>query len=97
MRVIAISTLRRFWQKHPLSEIPLRAWYAEARRARWGRPEEIKVARRNACILPNNRVVFNIKGNDYRLVAAVRYDKQIMYIRFVGTHSEYDRIDATTV
>jgi mRNA interferase HigB len=55
------------------------------------------VARRNASILPNNRVVFNIKGNDYRLVAAVRYDKQIMYIRFVGTHNEYDRIDATTV
>ncbi len=97
MRVIAISTLRWFLQKHPMIEIPLRAWYAEARRARWERPEEIKAARRDASILANNRVVFNIKGNDYRLVVSVRYDKQIMFIRFVGTHAEYDRIDASTV
>lgn len=97
MRVIAISTLRRFWQKHPLAEIPLRAWYAEARRACWERSREIKVARRNVSIIANNRVVFNIKGNDYRLVVAVRYDKQIMFIRFVGTHAEYDRIDASAI
>ncbi len=97
MRVIAISTLRGFWHKHPLAEIPLRGWYAEARRAHWERPEEIKAVRRNVSILAKNRVVFNIKGNDYRLVVAVRYDKQIMFIRFVGTHAEYDRIDASTI
>ena len=96
MRVIAISTLRRFWQTHPPAEIPLRAWYAEVRRACWTRPEDIKAARRNVSILPNNRAVFNIKGNDYRLVVAVRYDRQIMFIRFVGTHAEYNRIDART-
>jgi len=97
MRVIAISVLRRFWERYPMAEIPLRAWYAEARRAHWGQPDEIKAARRNVSFLPNNRVVFNIKGNDYRLVVAVRYDKQIMYVRFVGTHAEYNRIDAKMV
>jgi len=97
MRVIAISTLRRFWQKHPMAEIPLRAWYAEARRARWERPAGVKANRRNVIIRVNNRVIFNIKGINYRLVIAMRYDKQIMFIRFIGTHAEYDRIDATTV
>ena len=97
MRVIAISTLRRFWQQHPMAEMPLRAWYAEARRARWERPGEIKAVRRNVSIIANNRVVFNIKGNDYRLVVAVRYDKQIMFIRFVGTHAESNRIDASAI
>ena len=97
MRIIAVAALRRFWQKHPLAEIPLRVWYAEARRARWGRPADVKADRRNVSILANNRVVFNIKGNTDGLVVAMRYDKQIMLIRFVGTHAEYDRIDATTV
>ncbi|MEJ7670593.1 MAG: type II toxin-antitoxin system HigB family toxin [Casimicrobiaceae bacterium] len=97
MRVIAISTLRRFWLKYPRAEIPLRAWYAEARRARLERPDDIKAARRNASIVANGRVVFNIKGNDFRLVVLVRYDKQIIFIRFVGTHAEYDRIDASKV
>jgi mRNA interferase HigB len=78
-------------------EIPLRAWYAEARRALWERPADVKANRGNVSIVANNRVVFNIKGNDYSLVVAMRYDKQIMFIRFIGTHSEYDRIDATTV
>ena len=97
MRVIAISTLRRFWQKHPMAEIPLRAWYAKARRARRDRPADVQANRRNVSVLANNRVVFNIKGNDYRLVVAMRYDMQIMFIRFIGTHAEYDRIDPTTV
>jgi mRNA interferase HigB len=70
---------------------------AEARRARWKRPADVKANRRNVSIIANNRVVFNIKGNDYRLVVAMRYDKQIMFVRFIGTHAEYDRIDATTV
>jgi mRNA interferase HigB len=66
-------------------------------RARWERPADVKANRRNVSILANNRVVFNIKGNDHRLVVAMRYDKQIIFIRFIGTHAEYDRIDATTV
>jgi mRNA interferase HigB len=61
------------------------------------RPSDVKADRRNVSILPNNRAVFNIKGNDYSLVVAIRYDKQIVFIRFIGTHAEYDRIDAETV
>lgn len=80
-----------------MAEIPVRAWYAEARRARWVRPADVKADRRHVSIIADNRVVFNIKGNDYRLVVAMRYDKRIMFIRFVGTHAEYDRIDATMV
>jgi len=97
MRVIAVSTLREFWKKHPQAEIPLRAWYAEASWAAWKSPAAIKAAHRNASFLANNRVVFNIKGNDYRLVVAVHYNTGIMFIRFVGTHDEYDEIDAEEV
>lgn len=97
MRVIAIARLRQFWEKHPDAEVPLRAWYAAASRAQWRTPADIKAAYRNASFLANDRVVFNIKGNDYRLVVAVRYEKGIMFIRFIGTHREYDRIDAETI
>ena len=97
MRVIAVSTLRDFWEKHPQAEMPLRAWYAEASRANWKSPAAIKAAHRNASFLGNNRVVFNIKGNDYRLVVAVHYNTGIMFIRFVGTHAQYDAIDAEEV
>ena len=97
MRVIALSTLRDFWTKHADAEMPLRAWHALASRADWSTPADIKAAYRNASFTANNRVVFNIKGNDYRLVVAVRYDKGLMYIRFVGTHREYDRIDVETI
>lgn len=97
MRIIAISLLRAFWTKHPQAEMPLRAWYAEASRADWKNPADIKAAYRNASFLPGNRVVFNIKGNDYRLVVAVHYNRGMMFIRFVGTHAEYDRIDAGTI
>jgi mRNA interferase HigB len=97
MRVIALSALRDFWTRHPQAETPLRVWYAEAGRADWKSPADIKVAHRNASFLANNRVVFNIKGNDYRLVAAVHYNRSMMFIRFVGTHAEYDRIDAARI
>jgi mRNA interferase HigB len=97
MRIIALGTLRAFWAKHPQAEIPLRVWYAEASRAGWKGPADVKLAHRNASFLTNNRVVFNIKGNNYRLVVAVHYNRGMMFIRFVGTHAEYDRIDATTV
>ena len=97
MRVIAIGTLREFWRKHADAEVPLRVWFAEASRAQWRTPAEIKASHRNASFMANNRVVFNIKGNEYRLVVAVHYNRGLMFVRFVGTHREYDRIDAATV
>ena len=97
MRVIALSTLREFWRKHPPAEVPLQSWYAEARRATWKSPAEVKESHRNASFIAGDRVVFNIKGNDYRLIVAMRYRKQIMYVRFIGTHREYDKVDAATV
>ncbi|MBL8420984.1 MAG: type II toxin-antitoxin system HigB family toxin [Dechloromonas sp.] len=96
MRIIAIKTLRDYWQQNLQAEKPLRAWYAEASNADWKTPADITAAHRNSSFLPNSRVIFNIKGNDYRLVVAVRYTQGLMFVRFVGTHAEYDRIDAST-
>lgn len=97
MRIIAISTLRAFWAKHPDAQTPLMAWYALASRAQWKSPADIQEAYRLASFTANNRVVFNIKGNDYRLLVLVRYDKGLMYVKFVGTHAQYDKIDVLTV
>lgn len=97
MRIIALGTLRDFWAKHPDALESLSAWYAIVSRVRWVSPADIKAAYRNASFLGGNRVVFNIKGNDHRLVVAMHYNRQIAYIRFVGTHRQYDRIDANTV
>jgi mRNA interferase HigB len=97
MRIVALSTLRAFWLKHPDAEVPLRAWYTLASRANWKTPTQIKDAYRAASFVGSNRVVFNIKGNDYRLVVLLRYDKGLMFVRFVGTHAQYDRTDVTTV
>jgi len=73
------------------------AWYALASRSQWKSPSDIKEAYRSASFTANNRVVFNIKGNDYRLVVLVRYDKGLLFVKFVGTHAQYDKIDASTV
>ena len=97
MRIIARRTLREYWQKHADAEQPLRAWYAEAKAADWKSPAEIKARYASASILANNRIVFNIGGNKYRLIVAIRYDLGIIYIRFVGTHAAYDKIDAATI
>ena len=97
MRIIARSTLRNFWELYPDAEQPLKAWYDEASRAEWDSPTDIKNIYRNASIIANNRVVFNIKGNNYRLIVHVRYDIEIIFIRFIGTHKEYDNIDATII
>jgi len=97
MKVIAIGTLKAFWEVHPQAEQPLKAWYDEARKATWKTPMEVKAQYRNASFVANNRVVFNIKGNDYRLVTAMSYKYQITFIKFIGTHEEYDKIDAATV
>ena len=97
MKVIAISTLRTFWGRHPEAEQPLKAWHDEARHANWKTPQDIKRHYASASFVGRNRVVFNIKGNDYRLIVAVAYKFQAIYIKFVGTHAQYDRIDAATV
>lgn len=97
MRIIAVRTLRRFWEMHADAEQPLRAWYQDARVSHWGTPQRIKECYANASIINSERVAFNIKGNDYRLIVAIRYDLQIAYVKFVGTHAEYDKIDAVTV
>lgn len=98
MRIISRSTLRLFWEKHPDAEQPLRAWHAEAERARWEDPSDIKAQYQTASFLAGNRVVFNIKGNTYRLIVAIKFKPfYVVYVRFVGTHREYDRVDAATV
>ena len=97
MKVIAIKILRDFWEQHPDAEHPLKAWFDEARKTTWSSPSDIKAQYRNASILKNRRVVFNIKGNDYRLIVAVAYRFGAVYIKFIGTHKEYDGIDAETV
>ena len=97
MRIIALSTLRSFWEKHPQAKEPLQAWYSEASKADWKTPAEIKSQYRNASFVGNNRIVFNIKGNDYRLVVSVMYKAGALFIKFVGTHKEYDQINVETV
>lgn len=97
MRIISRRTLREFWVKYPDAEQSLRAWYANAKQANWQTPTDIKRDYRNASFIANNRVVFNIKGNQYRLIVAVKYEYSIVYIRFVGTHQAYDKVDASTI
>jgi len=97
MRVIAKRTLRDFWEKHADSEQSLKSWYHESQNAQWKTPNDVKKHYPSASILVNNRIVFNIKGNKYRLVVKINYDFQIIWIRFVGTHAGYDKIDATKI
>ena len=97
MRIIAVSYLRSFWETNPNAEQPLKSWTDEVKMANWSQPADIKAQFRSASILKNRRVVFNIKGNDYRLVASVAYRYQAIYVKFIGTHAEYDLIDVETV
>jgi len=97
MRVISRRVLREFWKKHPTAEQPLKAWFAEAQAARWEDSHAIKRHYRHASFVRDNRVVFNIGGNKYRLVVHVNFAIGVVLIKFVGTHAEYDRIDAETV
>lgn len=97
MRIIARRTLREFWERHPEAQLALEAWYDDARRATWRTPNDIRQVYANASIIAGNRVVFNIRGNHYRLVVAMNYQFGIVYIRFVGTHREYDQIDAASI
>jgi mRNA interferase HigB len=97
MRILSRSTLRNFWETHSDASEALKTWYYEASHADWQSPLDVKSAHRNASIIANNRVVFNIKGNSYRLIVAIRYDIGIIFIRFIGTHAEYDKVDAETI
>jgi mRNA interferase HigB len=97
MRIISRKTLKEFWEQYPDARQALQAWYADTKQADWKTPNDIKRIYRNASIVANNRVVFNIKGNKYRLVVAIRYEYGIVYIRFVGTHHEYDKIDVARI
>jgi mRNA interferase HigB len=99
MRVIAKSTLRRFWERPGCADAkgPLESWYDEAMQARWSSPQDVKAQYRNASICGNNRVVFNIVGNKYRLVVEMQYRAGIAWVKFVGTHERYDCIHVESV
>jgi mRNA interferase HigB len=100
VRVIALSTLKAFWEANPScvdAREPVLAWYRHALKADWATPAEVKTDFGQASILQDGRVVFNIAGNKYRLVVWINYAYRVVYIRFLGTHSQYDRIDAQTI
>jgi mRNA interferase HigB len=99
MRIISVSTLKEFWARPGCddAEQPLRTWVKVVREAEWSRPTVIKKMFRSADVLPNGRAIFDIGGNKYRLVAAIHYRGKRIYVRFIGTHKEYDKIDARTV
>jgi mRNA interferase HigB len=97
MRVISKKTLIAFWQTHKDSEQALKAWYDEAMKANWQTPNEIKMQYKSASVVGNNRIVFNICGNKYRLVIAIAYQFGSIYIKFIGTHKEYDGIDVLKI
>jgi mRNA interferase HigB len=97
LRVIAKKVLREFWIKHPDCTEQLKAWYQEASKGSWKSPKEIKKEYPTASFLQGNRVIFNIKGNHYRLVVRINYSYQMVWIRFIGTHTQYDKIDAEKI
>lgn len=99
MQIVAVSTLRAFWSRPERgdAEQPLRTWVHIVKAADWSKPTEVKTMFRSADILKNGRVVFDIGGNKYRLVAAIHYRGRRVFIRFIGTHAAYDRIDVETI
>ena len=97
MRVISKKTLREFWERHSQSEQALKSWYHEAMMANWSGPHDVKSEYPSVSILGDNRLVFNINGNSFRLVVKINYDYQLIWIRFVGTHAAYDKVDAKTI
>jgi len=100
MRIIAKRTLREFWETHPRgaeAKTPLLVWHSTVQIANWATPADVKQTYGDASILKNNRVEFNIGGNTFRLVVRINYPYRIVYVRFVGTHEEYDEMDAETI
>lgn len=96
-QILAKSTLKKFWEKHADSEQYLKTWYDTAMNSNWESPSDIKQSFANASILKDSRVVFNIKGNSYRLIVKFNFEHQLAFIRFIGTHKEYDKIDANNI
>ena len=96
-RIFAKRTLREYWEVHPETEQYLKTWYDTAMNSDWKNPSDVKQIYANASILKDSRIVFNIKGNSYRLVVKFNFEKQWIFIRFIGTHEEYNRIDANTI
>lgn len=97
MHVISRKTLCDFWLKHSDAEEALKAWFREAKAAKWASFDDIKARYNSADAVPDNRVVFNIKGNSYRLIVRINYNSGCIFIRFVGTHAEYDKVNAETI
>jgi mRNA interferase HigB len=97
MRIIALKTLKDFWEDYSDSEEALKTWYAVTKKADWKTPSEVKEAYGNASILQEGRVVFNIAGNKYRLIVWINYPYRVVYVRFVGTHKQYDKVDAQKI
>ena len=100
MRIIALSTLKAFWKNHPEysdAADQVLAWYRHVLKADWAEPTDVKQDFRSASILKDSRVVFNIAGNKYRLVVWINYAYRVVYIRFIGTHAQYDKIDVQTI
>lgn len=97
MRIIKKKTIAEQFSRYPDVEGPLKAWLADAEKADWASPDDVKARYPKASILSDNRVVFDIKGNSYRLIVHIFYPARIVYIKFFGTHAEYDKVDAVTV
>ena len=96
-RIFAKSTLRKFWEKHADAEQYLKTWYDTAINSNWKTPNDVKRTYPSASILRNGRIVFNIKGNDYRLIVKFNFEKQWAFVRFIGTHAQYDEVDANLI
>lgn len=97
LRVITKKILRDFWETHADCEQQLKSWFQETSKSEWKNPNEIKKEYPSASILNDNRIVFNIKGNNYRLIVKINFDYQMVWIRFIGTHAEYDKINANEI
>lgn len=97
MRIFSKSTLKTFWEEHADSEQALKTWYEETNDSIWKMPLDIKSVYPKASIVADNRVIFNICGNKYRLVVKFNYEKEWAFIRFIGKHSDYDEIDVTII
>ncbi len=97
MNVISKKTLVEYYTKNPQAKLSLEVWYMDTKKAIWKSPNDIKLSYSSASFLGDNRVVFNLKGNTYRLIVHVHYERKIVRVKFVGTHSEYDKIDAQRI
>jgi mRNA interferase HigB len=99
MRIVAKSTLKKFWEQSAYkdAESVLTSWYEEVRKADWKTPQAVKAHYSHASLCKNNRVVFNIGGNKYRLVVEMQYRAGIVWIKFIGTHEQYDKIKVEAI